>query len=665
MAEFLARLGVPAHPFPNFEPHVAARVIDAMLAEAGPSVQLMLSVGELTAAPTAGGRIISLTTASGVTVSASQFLDCSYEGDLIQAALPQSGWTVGREARTWYNESMAGAEGAPWAANRYDAGISPWVDGTNTTLLPTVSLAPHEAPGDGDARVQSYNYRVCLTNDTLLRVPIAPPAGYTPASVELLRRWWVAEAAAGRADGYTIGDLFLLRYLPCAACTTPRAVKLDVNDGAMSFGMDMPFLQEGYPTANATRRQAIAQEHEWWTRALFTFLASDDSGAVPHRLQASFKDFGLCGDDWASTAHWPPQLYAREGARLVGDVVLTQADVLGAKTSQSESSVGLSRWLVDIHAVQRLAVPNGSSWLVVDAGDLNTAKQPWQLTAVPFHALLPSAGTADNLAAPTAPSASHIAYATYRLEPQYGVFGHSAAVAAVLALRSGNAPLHSLDIQKLQAELLAQGQLLNATGAPATQAITLAGCDAADWRQNWTFSHADGTLRLAGGVGDPSSVVPSAAALAQLDARTPWSSLTNEARFLLRGGGRGGLSGVCASIYAYSTAPGAPVWAAACHTADKDPAHANQEYDVLPVSNPAGTVQLRARISGLCLAASASTDEGAAMEQQPCTAAGTKWLAPASAPAGGLLQLVQTPGSSSLCAAGPGFSMKLPPLLAS
>jgi hypothetical protein len=42
----------------------------------------------------------------------------------------------------------------------------------------------------------AYNYRLCLTNNASNRLPFSPPAGYTPAATEVLRRFFVANAPA-------------------------------------------------------------------------------------------------------------------------------------------------------------------------------------------------------------------------------------------------------------------------------------------------------------------------------------------------------------------------------------------------------------------------------------------------------------------------------------
>ena len=71
--------------------------------------------------------------------------------------------------------------------------------------------------------------------------------------------------------------------------------------------------------------------------------------------------WGLPLDEFEDSAHWPPQLYVREAARMRGARVLTQRDVFGdghgdGKAQREATSVGTSKWLVDVHAVKRVAV---------------------------------------------------------------------------------------------------------------------------------------------------------------------------------------------------------------------------------------------------------------------------------------------------------------------
>jgi hypothetical protein len=680
-AEFMARTNIPQHPFPSFQARDASVTIAAMLAEVSDRVTVVLntsgivSVGKTPAAAAAAGgfrasppfTLTSITTASGLTVSGTYFIDCSYEGDLLRYS--GTAFAVGREAASEYNESLAGAEGPPWAAGRFPASVSPFTDDSNTTLLPTVSLAPDETPGQADSRVQAYNHRLCVTNMSADAVPVDPPQGYTPAAVELLRRWWVAQGPAGA--NLTLSDIFLIRDI------VGGQGKVDINDGNMDFGTDLPFLQQGYPlAANWSARVAISAQHEWWIRALWHFLQTDASGAVPERVRTMMAGYGLCADEFNATAHYPPQLYIRESIRLRGQRVLSMADVDGTAVRHDPRSVGLSRWLVDIHVVQRVAAedPVGSgAWYVVNAGDRNTAHTTWQLTEIPYDALIPSAddpGGATNLLVPVCASFTHVGFATYRLEAQYGVFGQSAAVAAVLALRQagGSVPVQEVDVPALQKELLAQGQILNATAPPATPAITLQPCSGggdggaaaavgANPKQVWAYSPSDSTLRLAGGTFDPAAVHVSARAREELAARgtasaSAWSSLSPAARMLWRGPTtRGALSTVCASVLDYAVKPGGAIWAATCHTDDPDPAHQNQEFSLQAAPTGDGVYYVVEKMSGLCVGVDWATNQ-LVLASECAGGNSTVWQVNSTG-GGGPWEL--TGAGAGLCATAPGW----------
>ncbi len=90
---------------------------------------------------------------------------------------------------------------------------------------------------------------------------------------------------------------------------------------------------------------------------------------------------------------------------------------------------------------------------------------------LPFSTLLPKRMETTNLLCPLTPSASHLALATLRMEPQFMTMGHTAGVAAALAAQSGVA-VQDVDRSALAATLLAQGQILSARqlpgGAPTT-----------------------------------------------------------------------------------------------------------------------------------------------------------------------------------------------------
>ena len=88
-------------------------------------------------------------------------------------------------------------------------------------------------------------------------------------------------------------------------------------------------------------------------------------------------------------------------------------------------------------------------------------------------------------------------------------------------------------------------------------------------------------------------------------------------------------SGRCASVLGFSTAAGAKVVAAGCHTTDVAPAHRNQEFDLVPASG--GGAQLRNRVSDLCIG---TTSDGQ-LVQVACgaPASGTVWQLPSGSQA--------------------------------
>jgi hypothetical protein len=78
--------------------------------------------------------------------------------------------------------------------------------------------------------------------------------------------------------------------------------------------------------------------------------------------------------------------------------------------------------------------------------------------------MVPKRAEATNLLVPVAFSASHVAYSTLRMEPQYMIIGHAAGVAAKLAIDRKIA-LQDVDAAALAARLKAQRAVFEYTPA--------------------------------------------------------------------------------------------------------------------------------------------------------------------------------------------------------
>ncbi|MFG0261302.1 MAG: FAD-dependent oxidoreductase, partial [Novipirellula sp. JB048] len=143
-------VSVKDHSKWSYEPHVAARVTQQMLDEAKVTV---LTERVLQSVIKDGSRIKTLRTRDG-DFTAQVFVDGTYEGDLMAAA--GVSWTIGREGKSEYGESLAG--------KRYPKskmGISGFDEDGETLPLVTTTDAGH--PDQGDAHVMVYSFRLCLT----------------------------------------------------------------------------------------------------------------------------------------------------------------------------------------------------------------------------------------------------------------------------------------------------------------------------------------------------------------------------------------------------------------------------------------------------------------------------------------------------------------------
>jgi hypothetical protein len=111
----------------------------------------------------------------------------------------------------------------------------------------------------------------------------------------------------------------------------------------------------------------------------------------------------------------------------------------------------------DSHNVQRVPLPDGTTQ---NEGDMYVPTKPYQ---IPYRMILPKRHDTDNLLVPVCFSATHVAYSTLRMEPQYMIIGEAAGVAAAIAVH-GHEMIYEIPIPELQRRLKAEHAVLSWPG---------------------------------------------------------------------------------------------------------------------------------------------------------------------------------------------------------
>jgi hypothetical protein len=450
--EFYQRIGrkygMPLWWYP--EPKVAEEVLNDMITEAK-TVRVFLGqrLKERLGVVRKGTEIQEIVTTKGDRLRAKLFFDSSYEGDLMAQA--GVSYTIGRESVTKYGESLAGVR--PKDRNhQFDVRV-PSRD-QRGRLLPEISSRPRGEIGSGDARVQSYNFRLILTNNKKNQTPFTKPASYDPRRYEVLRRF-IESVQRERGAPPALGELLLIRDdLPW--------FKADFNNRG-PFSTDYIGHSYGYPDGSYAQRAAIWRDHASYTKGLLFYLANDSH--VPRSLRNEMNKWGLARDEFVDNGNWPYQLYIREGRRMVGDFVMTQRDIQADLTKPDAIAIG--SYNSDSHNVQRFEQPDRT---VQNEGNMEVAVEPYQ---IPYRVMLPRRSQATNLLVPVCFSASHVTYSTLRMEPQYMMMGQAAGVAAALAISAGVAP-QDIDVTALRRLLQAQGMVdhYDSTTAPSVPSFS-------------------------------------------------------------------------------------------------------------------------------------------------------------------------------------------------
>jgi hypothetical protein len=402
-------------------------------------------------ATTIGNRISEVKMRGGMRVVAKMFIDATYEGDLLARAGVT--YTVGRESNDIYGETLNGIQVRD--KHQFSHRVDPYVrqGEPSSGLLPYV-LADDltKKQGQGDKRVQAYNFRMCMTDDPALKIEWPRPRDYNPLLYELAGRWFRSEKDQYNEQVWPTHPTTPEKFDILPDKTPGGFHKTDTNNHG-PISSDFIGANHDWPDASYETRERIFQAHVSYQQGLYWYMAN--SPDVPDRYRAAYGRWGLPKDEFTQTENWPCQLYIREARRMVSDYVITEHVCRGER--KCDDSVGMGSYGIDSHNCSRFVHidAEGKPWVLND-GDVQVPARPYSIS---YKAIVPRRGECENLVVPVCLSSSHIAYGSARMEPVFMVLGESAAAAACHAI-DDNVSVQDVSYAKLQKDLLDQKQVL-------------------------------------------------------------------------------------------------------------------------------------------------------------------------------------------------------------
>lgn len=417
------------------EPHVAEKVFEAMIARE-PKITVMKG-WRLLLASSSNHSLSSITVVNRhqdvhKELTARVFMDATYEGDLY--ALAGTKFRLGRESREEFNEPHAGVV---------------YFDYQTHEFLPGTT-------GKGDDALPAYTYRLCLTKDPANAARMTePPPGYKREDY----LGYFADLKAGRLAGPKVFKPGR-GYNPKHFDTLVRALsvadipnnKCDVNINPRPLGFPFPEENRGYIEGDEATRERIRQRHRSLVLGLLWFLQNDPEVPEAHRALAN--EMHLPKDEFTDNAHFPWQLYVREGRRLLGEHTLTEHDITGKgqEPKHHDDSIAVGEFPIDSFPARKRQ-PGDTIVLEGYLGMLDYITRPYE---IPYRVMIPL--KVDGLIVPVAASTTHVAFSSIRMEPTWMALGQAAGVAAHLAIQHEVEP-RQVPVKELQTILSSQGQV--------------------------------------------------------------------------------------------------------------------------------------------------------------------------------------------------------------
>lgn len=381
----------------RWEPHVADQILKKMMA-AVPDVEVFYN--ETPSGVVMDGNRILGVTATNKTGGTDRFLgdvviDATHEGDIAAwAGVPYS---IGQEARS---------------ALEPHAGRIFFFDYTGEILPGSTGEQGPGLPSSGFR----LTIRICKPGEAACRLLTSPPPGYKPEQYS--------------AASFSVGS------------SMPHGkTEMNVNP----IGSELPGANWTWPELLPSQRGHLIDLYRDHALGYLYYLQ--------HQLGET--NIGLAQDEYKDNGNVPYRMFVREGRRIHGEEVMTEADInpfilgRGLNVPFHADSIAVGHYAMDAKPIE---AKTDQSTPDKGQGDffLANVMQPFQ---IPFGAIVPQ--KIDNLLVPVALSATHVAFSAVRMDPTWMEIGQAAGVAAVVSLRT-HVPVRQVKVAMLQDELLRQ-----------------------------------------------------------------------------------------------------------------------------------------------------------------------------------------------------------------
>ena len=422
-----------------------------------PNIELILSTGPLLSDGVRmnGTRIVQVMTTNDQRIwQAKIWIDASYDGDLTRFS--GASYTWGRESRDQYNESYAGV--LPYQPiGNFLPGFPVKATFDNGTLVPFISPVKVGPVGSADENMMGYSYRLCVTTTKEKQAPFSKPTNYDANDYIILQRYIDSLVLSGK---YPSGPPIEMLVSIGKYNGYPPGDKFDIcGTQSSAFNSDAINLNVGYVNGTVEDRLRIAQMTEDYILGMFWYILN--SSLIPNHTRTTLERYGLCNDQWAENRHIPPQLYIREGLRLVNDNVFTQNHIVSGLCRHD--TVALGSWFYDVHVVTRTAngsFANNEGYLGEPIARLNGSTSG-PVFEIPYSIMLPRASEVTNLLVPVCHAATHVAYSATRVEPHFMLLGGAAGYAAAYAVMHQPIDVQTINVNYIQNMLINDGILLH------------------------------------------------------------------------------------------------------------------------------------------------------------------------------------------------------------